>query len=377
MPRIAVLLEPMLTCSNPQMFAEEARRLCGMLLKEDGGHALGNMRIICGAPAAARLANGTPAARPYLIQPSSAVQAAFVALAMDWNTHGQREWSAIQAGSAGHERLYESVLLSARTAYPFDVLAYWGANETLRAAAARLGIPMLWAGRGLRQPFAAHFCLGPHGAGSAGKVAPLAAGAPDGHPGLPDVAAAAELLTRLPTAEVRMLGGTRASVGDVWVNGVGRLPLHPNPGEGSVDTAVLEQGASGCALHVEGWGVDPGNGAMLAGVLVTAGTASVWSSACVRRPDVALHYRDPVRLPSGFGVRVPMSQLGAAGDMAVRVFGVTAAGRCVRLLPDWRLDPAAGQFRRVPDGAEGLAGSRLKGAAARAAQDDAAWRRAV
>jgi hypothetical protein len=88
MPRIAVLLEPLFTCSNPQSLVGIAGCLCGMLLREDGGQALGDMRIICGAPAAAQLAASTPAARPYLIQPATAVQAAFVALAAGWSTRG-------------------------------------------------------------------------------------------------------------------------------------------------------------------------------------------------------------------------------------------------------------------------------------------------
>jgi hypothetical protein len=557
MPRIAVLLEPLLTCSNPQSLAGIAGHLCEMLLREDGGQALGDMRIICGAPAAAQLAASRPAARPYLIQPATAVQAAFVALAAGWNTRGQREWSAIQAGSAGHARLYEAVLLSARIAYPFDVLAYWGTNETVRSVAARLGIPMLWAERGLRQPFAAHFCLDPHGVSPARSRAPAAVAAPDagaalpgvsletgaggltayeaalmlptvepedldallrftsgqrrvvllavpftddagartsgngwscstvtdavleaqagpgtvfilrpypagdvadhgravqdtpwslladrsdvmvfdspapgaylacmaiatevvcinsavrieaalmgkpvrilGQPslappnaslpglhgpaphipdgvlrhlltgrhipedrfwtvacwrqaaaGLPGIAGTGGLPVCLPTAEVRVLGRTRIIGGTLWVDGIGPLPLLANPGDGSVDAVVLERERSGEALHVTGWGVDPGTGTILAGVLVTAGAGSVWSSACVRRPDVALHGCDPVRLASGFGLRVPLSQLdGAAGAGPVRVFGVTTAGHCVRLLPDWEFDPAAGGFARV------------------------------
>ncbi len=565
MPRIAVLLEPLLTCSNPQSLAEIAGHLCGMLLREDGGQALGDMRIICGAPAAAQLAASMPAARPYLIQPATAVQAAFVALAAGWNTRGQREWSAIQAGSAGHARLYEAVLLSARTGYPFDVLAYWGTNETLRSVAARLGIPMLWAERGLRQPFAAHFCLDPHGVSPARSHAPVAAGALDAGAGLPGVsletgaggltayeatlmlptvkpehldallrftsgqrrvvllampftddagartsgngwscravtdavleaqagpgtvfvlrpypagdpahhgravrdtpwslladrsdvmvfdsaaqgahlacmAIATEvvcinstvgieaalmgkpvrilgqpsrappnaslpglrgpapqipdgvlrnLLTGrhipedrfwtlacwrqaaaglpgfagtgglpvcLPTAEVRVLGRARIIGGTLWVDGIGPLPLIANLGNGSVDAVVLERAGDvvlghdgpGDTLNVTGWGVDPGTGTILAGVLVTARAGSVWSSACVRRPDVALHGCDPVRLASGFGLRVPLSQLGVAGDGLVRVFGVTTAGQCVRLLPDWEFDPATDGFVRVP-----------------------------
>lgn len=572
MPRIAVLLEPLLTCSNPQSLAGIAGQMCGMLLREDGGQALGDMRIICGAPAAAQLAAIMPAARPYLIQPASAVQAAFVALGAGWNTRGQREWSAIQAGSAGHARLYEAVLLSARTAYPFDVLAYWGTNETLRLVAARLGIPMLWAERGLRQPFAAHFCLDPHGVRPGRSRAPIAAppaagaGLPgvsletgaggltayeaalmlptvepadldallrftsgqrrvvllavpftddagartpgngwscgavtdavleaqagpgtvfvlrpypawdpvhhglavEGNPwsllagrsdvmvfdspdpgahlacmaiatevvcinstvgieaalmgkpvrilgqpsvappnaslhglrgpapqvpdgvlrhlltgrhipedrfwtlacwrqaaaGLPGVAGAGEVPVCLPTAEVRVLGRTRMAGGALWVDGIGPLPLLASPGEGSVDAVVLEHDDAavlghddaavlghdgpGGALHVTGWGVDPATGTILAGVLVIAGAGSVWSSACVRRPDVALHGCDPVRLASGFGLRVPLSRLGTAGDGPVRVFGVTTAGHCVRLLPDWEFDPAAGGFVRVP-----------------------------
>jgi len=563
MPRIAVLLEPLFTCSNPQSLVGIAGCLCGMLLREDGGQALGDMRIICGAPAAAQLAASTPAARPYLIQPATAVQAAFVALAAGWSTRGQQEWSAIQAGSAGHAGLYEAVLLSARTAYSFDVLAYWGTNETLRPVAARLGIPMLWAERGLRQPFAAHFCLDPHGVRPAVRRA-AAAAAPDagaGLPGvsletgaggatayeaalmlpnlepddlddllrftsgqrrvvllavpfaddagagtsgngwscsamtdavleaqagpgtvfvlrpypagdparpgravqdtpwslladrpdvmvfdlpgqgadlaclaiatevvcvnstvgieaalmgkpvrilgqpsfapsnaplpglhgpapripdgvlrhlltgrhipedrfwtlacwrqaaadLPGVAETAGLPVGLPTAEVRVLGPTRMIGGTLWVDGIGPLPLMPNPGDGSVDTVVLERERSGDVLHVTGWGVDPGTGTILAGVVVTAGAGSVWSSACVRRADVALHGCDPVRLASGFGLRVPLSQLdGAAGVGLVRVFGVTTAGHCVRLLPDWDFDPAAGEFARVPAGAAGV-----------------------
>jgi hypothetical protein len=581
MPRIAVLLEPLLTCGNPQSLAGIAGQLCGMLLREDGGQALGDMRIICGAPAAAQLAASTPAARPYLIQPATAVQAAFVALAAGWSTRGQREWSAIQAGSAGHARLYEAVLLSARTAYPFDVLAYWGTNETVRSVARRLGIPMLWAERGLRQPFAAHFCLEPHGVPPARSRAPVAGAArdagaglpgvsleagaggltayeaalmlptvepedldtllrftsgqrrvvllavpftddagartpgngwscgavtdavleaqagpgtvfvlrpyPAGNPahhgravpgtlwgrladrsdvlvfnspaqgahlaclavatevvcinstvgieaalmgkpvrilgqpsltppnaslpglrgpaphipdgvlrhlltgrhipedrfwtlacwrqaaaGLPGIAGTGGMPVCLPTAEVRVLGRTRIIGGTLWVDGIGPLPLLANPGDGSVDAVVLEHadtavlghadgavlghddaavlghGGPGGTLHVTGWGVDPGTGTILAGVLVTAGTGSVWSSACVRRADVALHGCDPVRLASGFGLRVPVSQLGGMGDGSVRVFGVTTAGHCVRLLPDWQFDAAAGGFVRVP-----------------------------
>lgn len=554
MPRIAVLLEPLLTCSNPQSLAGIGGHLCGMLLREDGGQAVGDMRIICGAPAAAHLAASTPAARPYLIQPATAVQAAFVALAAGWSTRGQREWSAIQAGSAGHARLYEAVLLSARTAYPFDVLAYWGTNETLRLVAARLGIPMLWAERGLRQPFAAHFCLDPHGVRPVRGHAPVGAAADAGLPGvsleigaggvtayeaalmlptvapadldallrftsgqrrvvllavpftddagaqtsgngwscgavtdavleaqagpgtvfvlrpypawdpaqhgrivpdtlwslladrsdvmvfdsqapgahlacvaiatevvcmdstvgieaalmgkpvrilgqpslappsapppglrgpaphipdgvlrhlltgrhipedrfwtlacwrqaaagLPGIAGTGELPACLPTAEVRVLGRTRIIGGTLRVDGIDPLPLLANPGDGSVDAVVLEHDGPGGTLHVTGWGVDPGTGTILAGVLVTAGDGSVWSSACVRRPDVALHGCDPVRLASGFGLRVPWSQLGAAGDGLVRVFGVTTAGHCARLLPDWEFDPAAGGFVRVP-----------------------------
>ncbi len=594
MPRIAVLLEPLLTCGNPQSLAGIAGQLCGMLLREDGGQALGDMRIICGAPAAAQLVASTPAARPYLIQPATAVQAAFVALAAGWSTRGQREWSAIQAGSAGHARLYEDVLLSARTAYPFDALAYWGMNETLRSVAVRLGIPMLWAERGLRQPFAAHFSLDPHGvrpARSRGPVAAPDAGAglpgvsletgaggltayeaalmlptvepedldvllrftsgqrrvvllavpfmddagarmpsnswsyravtdavleaqagpgtvfvlrpyPAGDPardgravqdtpwslladrsdvmvfdsaapgahlacmavatevvcinstvgieaalmgkpvrilgqpssapanasvpglrgpaphipdgvlrhlltgrhipedrfwtlacwrqaaaGLPGIAGIEGRLVCLPTVEMRVLGLARIIGGSLWVDGIGPLPLLAKPGDGSVDAVVLERDDAGVlkrgdgdvlkhadgdvlkhadgdvlkhadvdvlkhdgpggTVHVTGWGVDPGTGTILAGVLVTAGAGSVWSSACVRRPDVALHGCDPVRLASGFGLRVRLSQLGWAGDGPVRVFGVTTAGQCVRLLPDWEFDTLTDGFVRV------------------------------
>ena len=87
-------------------------------------------------------------------------------------------------------------------------------------------------------------------------------------------------------------------------------------------------------------------------MLVTSGSGAVWSSACKRRPDVARHYRDPVRLATGFGVRIQVCHLPAAKHLPVRVFGVTTAGHCTRLLPDWEFDPAAGQFARAAGGAE-------------------------
>ena len=186
--RIAVLLEPFPVRNALDAYGWIAERLCDMLLREDGGHALPGMRIICNATVMGGLASAAPAARPYLIQVDRPAQSAFTALLADWHTTGLASWSAIRSGSPVHEPLYEAVLASARQSYSFDVLAYWGTNETLRVVAARLGIPVLWAEYGpMRPPFATQFCLDPQGVNGLASSRALPAAEPTG-PGLPGVA---------------------------------------------------------------------------------------------------------------------------------------------------------------------------------------------
>ena len=557
-PRIAVLLEPFPVRNTPNAYAWIGERLCTMLLAADGGLAVPDLRVICGAPAAAHLAGLMPAARPYLIQPATAVQAAFLALATDWHTTGLEVWSGIRSGNGAHDALYAALLGSARASYPFDVLAYWGTNETLRRVAGGLGVPVLWAEYGpVRPPFTTHFCLDPAGVNGLASSRAVVGDGTDGTPGLPSIAleteagamtayeaaltlpsrsatpdldvllrfvqgrrrvvllamqlsddanilqfgngwtcrtmteaileaqagpdtafivrphpaedltyhnqaagqavrdlvagrpdvlvfdaadpgaylaclsvatevvcinssagfeaallgkpvrvlgqasytaqdappadpygpaaripdaalrrlmqdhyvpeerfwslafwrgAAAALPAsapcgthappRLPTVEARTLGRTRIGDG-IHVDGIGSLPLLSLPNEGGVDSVILESAGNG-ALQVLGWGVDPDTGGMLAGIIVAAGAQSVWSSACNRRPDVAKHYRDPVRLASGFGVRIQLPHLAAARHLPVRVFGVTTAGRCAQLLPEWEFDGDTGAFVRIP-----------------------------
>lgn len=559
-PRIAVLLEPFPLRNTLGAHAWIGEKLCDMLLREDGGHALPGIRVICNAPTMAHLAGIAPAARPYLVQPAGPAQAGFTALLADWHTEGLAAWSAIQAGSAAHEGLYEAVLLSARAAYPFDVLAYWGTNETLRAVAGRLGVPVLWAEYGpLRPPFATQFCLDPNGVNglASSRTLPM----PDQDvdvPGLPGVAldtavgggtayeaaltlpgcerdvlaglmaftrgqdrvvllvmqladdanilafgngwtcramveavleaqagpgtvfilrphpgeaatfhnhAAGEAVRgmvegrpdvlvfdaggcdaylaclsvatevvcinssagfeasmlgkpvrilgqasylpaaqgatdlagapvrlgdallrrlmadhyipadrfwtlacwqqaagalprwapasaggappRLPTVEARSLGAVRdTGDGTLHIDGLGCLRLHAAPGEGEVDAVVRDGGEAG--LLVLGWGTDPHTGGMLAGVVIAAGERSVWCSRSRARPDVALHFTDPVRLAAGFGMVVSLSDLPQALTLPMRVYGVTVAGECCRLRPDWAFDRADGGFKRVP-----------------------------
>ena len=128
--RIAVLLEPFPVRNALDAYGWIAERLCDMLLREDGGHALSGMRIICNATVMGGLASAAPAARPYLIQADRPAQAAFTALLADWHTTGLATWSAIRSGSPVHEPLYEAVLASARQSYSFDVLAYWGTKDS-------------------------------------------------------------------------------------------------------------------------------------------------------------------------------------------------------------------------------------------------------
>ena len=561
-PRIAVLLEPFPVRNTLGAYAWIGEKLCGMLLREDGGHALPGMRVICNAPTMAHLAGIAPAARPYLVQPAGPAQAAFAALLADWHTQSLAAWSAIQAGSTAHEGLYEALLLSARAAYPFDVLAYWGTNETLRAVAGRLGIPVLWAEYGpLRPPFATQFCLDPQGVNGLASSRALSMPDQDGDlPGLPGVAldvavgggtayeaalmlpacvqdvsaglmaftrgqhrvvllamqladdanilafgngwtcramveavleaqagpgtvfilrphpgeaatfhnqaageavrgmvrerpdvmvfdaqgedaylaclsvatevvcinssagfeasmlgkpvrilgqasylpaaqgatdlagppvrlgdgllrrlladhyipadrfwttacwqqAAAALpgwaqapargmAVRLPTAEARSLGAARdTGDGTLHIDGLGSLRLHAAPGEGEVDAVVSEAGDAGVGLLVLGWGTDPRTGGMLAGIVIAAGERSVWCSSGRIRPDVALHFTDPMKLASGFGMVVSLSDLPQAETLPVRAYGVTAAGECCRLRPDWRFDRAESVFKRMP-----------------------------
>ena len=161
MANVAVLLEPFPIRNSSSAFGWIAEKLCQMLLAgQTGGYTVADLRVICNEPLMAHISKKLPAARPYLLQASTELQAPFRDAMVDWHTSGLDVWKAIQRGSPAHEPLYEALVASLQESYPFDVLAYWGTNETLRAVADRLGIPMLWAEYGpLRSPFPTHFCL--------------------------------------------------------------------------------------------------------------------------------------------------------------------------------------------------------------------------
>lgn len=161
MPNVAVLLEPFPIRNTFGAHAWVGERLVQMLLSErNGGFTVADMRLVCNEPSMAHIVGCLPAARPYLLQAPAGLQAPFMAAISDWHTSGRHTWRTIQGGSPEHEPLYEALIESLHKAYPFDVLAYWGTNETLRAVASRLGIPMMWAECGpLRAPFPTQFCL--------------------------------------------------------------------------------------------------------------------------------------------------------------------------------------------------------------------------
>ncbi len=165
MANLALLLEPFPIRNSFAAHAWIGQRLCAALLAEPtDGFAMGDMRVVCNGPMLGHIAGALPAARPYLVQPPQAAQAGFAAMMADWHTVALPQWTRIQHGSPAHEPLYEALLLAVRAIYPFDVLAYWGTNETLRSVADRLGIPMLWAELGpLRPPFPPYYCLDPNG----------------------------------------------------------------------------------------------------------------------------------------------------------------------------------------------------------------------
>lgn len=160
MANVAVLLEPFPIRNTFSSHAWIGERLAQMLLAEPHGFTVADMRILCNEPSMVHIAACLPAARPYLLQAPPGCQAPFTAAMADWHTSGVHTWRAIQGGSPAHEPMYEALVTALRDAYPFDVLAYWGTNETMRAVASRLGIPMLWAEYGpLRAPFPTRFCL--------------------------------------------------------------------------------------------------------------------------------------------------------------------------------------------------------------------------
>lgn len=161
MTRIAILLEPFPIRNTFGAHAWIGERLLQMLLAEQGTDlARTDMRVACNGPTIMCLAEQLPAARPYLMQASTSVQAPFMEAMADWHTVNLPRWTRIQQGDVAEQPAYEALLGALRQIYPFEVLAYWGTNETLRAVANRLGIPMLWAEYGpLREPFTTHFCL--------------------------------------------------------------------------------------------------------------------------------------------------------------------------------------------------------------------------
>ena len=170
MTRIAILLEPFPIRNTFGAHAWIGERLLQMLLAEQGGGlARTDMRVACNGPTMMYLAERLPAARPYLMQADPASQAPFMEAMADWHTVCLPRWTKIQKGDLAEEPVYEALIEALRQTYPFDVLAYWGTNETLRAVANRIGVPMLWAEYGpLREPFTTHFCL--DGAGVNGQA---------------------------------------------------------------------------------------------------------------------------------------------------------------------------------------------------------------
>lgn len=213
MANIAVLLEPFPLRNSFGTHAWVGDRLGRMAVEGGQGFAVSDMRVICNEPTMTYLVGVVPAARPLLIQPSAASQAGFKALIADWHSKGISTWAAIQAGSAAHEALYEALLRSVQEVYAFDVLAYWGTNETVRTVAARLGVQMLWAEYGpLRAPFQKHLCLDPQGVNGQASSRHAAALEPDvTAPILPGIAlevlvsdvSAYEAALCLPTADRR------------------------------------------------------------------------------------------------------------------------------------------------------------------------------
>ena len=164
MANIAVLLEAFPLRNSLGTHAWIGNQFGRMAIEAGQGFAVPDLRVICNEPTMTYLVGVVPAARPLLIQPSTEAQAGFKALITDWHSEGINTWAAIQAGSLAHEALYEALLRSIQEVYAFDVLAYWGTNETVRTVAARLGVQMLWAEYGpLRTPFQKHFCLDRHG----------------------------------------------------------------------------------------------------------------------------------------------------------------------------------------------------------------------
>ena len=190
MANIAVLLEPFPMRNSFGAQAWIGDRLCRMLLAAgENGYAPGDMRIICNEAVMTHLAGLVPEARPTMVQPDAGAQSRFADLIADWHTKGLAEWAAIQAGSPAHEPLYEALLWSVQASYPFDVLAYWGTNETVRRVADRLGIPVLWAEYGpLRPPFPTQYCLDHRGVNGHASSRDAAQIEPAQRPALPGVA---------------------------------------------------------------------------------------------------------------------------------------------------------------------------------------------
>ena len=558
MPNLAFLLEPFPLRNSLGAHAWVGGRLCSMLLDASkAGYAVGDFRVICNDPSMAWVVARQPAARPFLVQPAAAVREGFNALIADWHTQGLRDWAAIQLGSPEHETLYEALLRSVRDSYAFDALGYWGTNETLRAVAERMGIPVLWAEYGpLRPPFPTHFCLDARGVnglassrqavtlepgdgpaempglaletavgarcayeaaltlpavgmdafaglmqftrghrrvallvmqladdanilafgngwtcramveaalkqlsgpdtvfvlrphpGEAASYHNMAAGdairalvqdradvlvfdaeGPDAYVACLSVATevicinssvgfeasllgkpvrvlgdasytphAADLQTapmrvpeqslrtllakhyipedefwtiacwrnavacvvtemaaegvsppHLPAVAAKVLGKVHdMRDGQLFVEGIGTLGMQASAGPGTVDSVAFEAGASPSHLRVHGWGADPATGGMLAGFLIATDEHSVWCSSMQQRPDVARHFADAGKHATGFAMRIALQDLPSARSGFVKVWGVTAAGRCFRLGEDWAFEPHAGQFSAV------------------------------
>ena len=561
MANMAILLEPF-PLRNSLGTHAWVGNYCGRMAVEGGqGFAVPDMRVICNEPTMTYLVGVVPAARPLLIQPSAASQAGFTALIADWHSEGINTWAAIQAGSPAHEALYETLLRSVHEVYAFDVLAYWGTNETVRTVAARLGVQMLWAEYGpLRAPFQKHLCLDPQGVNGQASSRQAAVLEPevtasvlpgvalevlvngmsayeaalclppadrqDGHatllrfvkgnsrvvlmimqladdanilafgngwtcktmvkavmeahsaPGTVFIlrphpgevqsyhnyAAGAEvqalgkhrddvlifdaqgseaylaclsvatevvcinssvgfeasLLGKpirvlgdasymppqiakhdmhapavrlqeaslrslleghyvqedrfwtlafwrkaardvcpsppastsgtplLPTAAIRKLGKMQdAKNGLLFVDEIGILKVVSSESQGVMDYVSVEPGHPVSYLKIQGWGVDPRTGGMLAGFIVSAGQQSVWCSEARHRPDVAAHFTDPAKLATGFNIGIAFADLPMWDRVPIQVFGVAVSGICYQLRPEWLYAPDQNCFRPV------------------------------
>lgn len=160
LPMLRALNMPYSDTNSPTV-PEEARLLCSPALGED-------------------ILTRAPNCWPLLVQPTHAERGALARLARPWAPEGEAQWIAMMRDpqSAGARVTRDMLTRIHGDTFAFDTLVCWGENAGLRAAAAALGVPVIFLElASFRAPFPTCLAMDPGGVNGGAASAALDIGA--------------------------------------------------------------------------------------------------------------------------------------------------------------------------------------------------------